>query len=139
MLQLLTGLVHAVPPESKNMSKRIIGLSKNLGGPVVSSANSRLELPGYQLQASAVGARPPRSEKNECQPRYHQTKATKRGGMGGRKSQHPHSTEEAGELVPRDPVEGRKNRKGVSDVGTWAGNYVRGIVLGTTYHRNDPG
>ncbi len=54
MLQLLTGLVHAVPPESKNMSKRIIGLSKNLGGPVVSSANSRKEIPGKQLQVSVV-------------------------------------------------------------------------------------
>ena len=138
-LLLLTGLVQAVLPESKNMCKRTIGFSRNLGAPVVSSANSRLELPGYQLQASAVGARPPRSEKNECQPRYHQAKATKRGGMGGRKSQHPHSTEEAGELVPRDPVEGRKNRKGVSDVGPWAGNYVQGFVLGDTYHRHDPG
>ena len=78
------------------------------------------------------GTRPPRSEKNECQPRYHQAKATKRGGMGGRKSQHPHITEEAGELVPRDPVEGRKNRKGVSDVGPWTGNYVQGFVLGDT-------
>ena len=29
----------------------------------------------------------------------------------------PHSTDEAGELVPQDPVEGRKNRKGVPDVG----------------------
>ena len=58
---------------------------------------------------------------------------------GGRASQHPHSTDEAGELVPQDPVEGRKNRKGVPDVGTWAGNYVRGFVLGTTYHRHDPG
>ena len=58
---------------------------------------------------------------------------------GGRASQHPHSTDEAGEPVPRDPVEGRKNRKGVPDGGTSAGNYVRGFVLGTTYHRHDPG
>ena len=63
-------------------------MNRTLGGPVVSSANSRLELPGDQLQASAVGARPLRSEKSECQPRYHQAKATKRGGRGGRKSQH---------------------------------------------------
>ncbi len=115
-LLLLTGLVQAVLPESKNMSKRIIGFPRNLGGPVVSSANSRLELPGYQLQASAVGARPPRSEKNECQPRYRQVKATKRGGMDGRKSQRLDSTVEAGELASEDPVEeseasaGRLNR-----------------------------
>ena len=49
------------------------------------------------------------------------------------------STDEAGELVPLDPVEGRKNRKGVPDVGPWAGKYVRGFVLGITYHRHDPG
>ena len=138
-LLLLNGLVQAVLPESKNMRKRTIGVPQELGRSCRLLGNSRPELPGYQLQASAVGARPPRSEKNECQPRYHQAKATKCGGMGGRKSQHPHSTEEAGELVPRDPVEGRKNRKGVSDVGPWAGNYVQGFVLGDTYHRHDPG
>ncbi len=36
-LLLLNGLVQAVLPESKNMSKRIIGFSENLGGPVVST------------------------------------------------------------------------------------------------------
>ena len=41
---------------------------------------------------------------------------------GGRASQHLHSTDEAGELVPQDPVEGRKNRKGVPDVGPGPGN-----------------
>jgi len=97
-----------------------------------------MEIPGDQLQASA--AHSSAEERTErVHPRYRQTKATKCGGMGGWKSQHPHSTAEAGELVPRDPVEGRKNRKGVPDVGPWAGHYVRGFVLGTTYHRNDPG
>jgi hypothetical protein len=51
---LLIGLEQAVLPESKNMRKRMTGLSKNLGGLVVSSANSRKELLGYQLQAWAV-------------------------------------------------------------------------------------
>jgi len=36
-LLLLNGLVQAVLPESKNMSKRIIGFSENLGDPVVST------------------------------------------------------------------------------------------------------
>ena len=85
MLQLLIGLVQAVPPESKNMGKRIIGLSKNLGGPVVSSANSRLELPGNQLQASAAHSSA-EERTQRVQPRYRQAKETKRGGMGGRKS-----------------------------------------------------
>ena len=104
----------------------------------VSSADSRLELPGDQLQASAVHSSAG-ERKQRVEPRYRQAKVTKRGGMDGRKSQHPRSTDEAGELVPRDPVEERKNRKGVPDVGTWAGNYVRGFVLGNTYHRHDPG
>ncbi len=43
---------------------------------------------------------------HECQPRYHQAKATKRGGKGGRKSQRLDSTVEAGELALEDPVEG---------------------------------
>ena len=51
----LNGLVHAVLPESKNMRKRTLGFSKNLRDPVASSAISRRELPGEQLQASAAG------------------------------------------------------------------------------------
>ncbi len=55
MLLHLNGLVHAVLPESKNMSKRTFGFSKNLRDPDVSSAISRSESPGNQLQASAAG------------------------------------------------------------------------------------
>ncbi len=138
-LLLLNGLVHAVLPESKNMRKRTIGVPQELGRSCRLLGKFPAGATGLPTPGLGGGARPPRSEKNECQPRYHQAKATKRGGMGGRKSQHPHSTEEAGELVPRDPVEGRKNRKGVSDAGPWAGNYVQGFVLGDTYHRHDPG
>ncbi len=36
-LLLFIGLEQGVLPESKNMSKRTIGFSKNLGGPVVST------------------------------------------------------------------------------------------------------
>jgi hypothetical protein len=56
---------------------------RNLGEPVVSSATSRLELPGDQLQASA--AHSSAEERTErVQPRYRRAKETKRGGMGGR-------------------------------------------------------
>ena len=54
MLLRLNGLVHAVLPESKNMRKRTFGFSKNLRDPVVSSAISRPESPGNQLQALAA-------------------------------------------------------------------------------------
>ena len=139
MLLHRNGLVRAVLPASvRTRADGQLRFPRNLGDPVVSSANSRLELPGDQLQASTVHSAA-EERIHRVQPRYRQAKATKCGGMAGRKSQHPHNTDEAGELVPRDPAEGRKNRKGVPDVGTWAGKYVRGFVLGITYHRHDPG
>ena len=54
MLLHLNGLVPAVLPASTEHGKRQWGFSRNLGVPVVSSATSRPELPGDQLQASAV-------------------------------------------------------------------------------------
>jgi hypothetical protein len=36
------------------MGKRTLGFPRNLGDPVVSSVQSRLEIPGHQLQASAA-------------------------------------------------------------------------------------
>ena len=60
-------------------------MNRNLGDPVASSATSRPEIPGYQLQALAVHSSV--EERNRrVQPRYRQTKETKCGGMGGRKS-----------------------------------------------------
>jgi hypothetical protein len=60
-------------------------MNRNLGDPVVSSARSRPEIPGYQLQALAVhssaGERTQR-----VKPRYRQAKETKCGEMGNRKS-----------------------------------------------------
>ena len=48
--------------------------------PVRSSANSRLETPGYQLQALAAHSSA-RERRERVQPRYRQTKETKCGGM----------------------------------------------------------
>ena len=53
-LRYRTGLVSAVLPASTEQGKRKWGLPRNLGGPVVSSAKSRPELPGHQLQAPAA-------------------------------------------------------------------------------------
>jgi hypothetical protein len=74
-----TGLVSAVLPASTEQGKRKWGFPRNLGDPVVSSATSRPEIPGYQLQASAahssagerkerVKAEVPPSEGNEVRP-----------------------------------------------------------------------
>ena len=81
------GLVQAVLPASDwNMCKRTIGVPQELGRSCfVSSANSRPEIPGYQLQASA--AHSSAGERTQrVQPRYRQAKETKCGGMGVRKS-----------------------------------------------------
>jgi len=48
--------------------------------PARSSATSRLEIPGYQLQALAAHSSV-RERKQRVQPRYRQTKETKCGGM----------------------------------------------------------
>ena len=54
--------------------------------PVRSSAKSRLEIPGHQLQALAAHSSA-RERKQRVHPRYHQTKETKCGGMAaGRRS-----------------------------------------------------
>jgi hypothetical protein len=53
-LRHCSGLVPAVLPASTEHGKRKWGFPRNLGDPVVSSATSRPELPGDQLQASAA-------------------------------------------------------------------------------------
>ncbi len=60
-------------------------MNRNLGDLVVSSVTSRLELPGHQLQAS-VAHLSAEERTQRVQPRYRQTKETKCGGMGGKKS-----------------------------------------------------
>ena len=64
---------------------------------------TRMGIPGDQPQArrSALGGGG--SETRPAKPWYRQTKATKCGGRGGRKSQCLGSTEESGELGPRGP------------------------------------
>ena len=82
-----SGLVSAILPASVwNMCKRTIGVPQELGrsclllsenpGRRYRVINSRLRRP----------TRPPGSEQNEWTLRYRQAKATKCGGMGGRKS-----------------------------------------------------
>ncbi len=62
-----------------------LGFPRNLGDPVVSSAESRPEIPGDQLQASTAHSSV-EERTQRVQPRYRQTKATKCGGTDGRKS-----------------------------------------------------
>ena len=74
------GLTQAVLPESEwNMANGQLRFPRNLGEPCSLLGESRLEIPGHQLQAlavhSSVGER-----KQRVEPRYCQAKETKRGG-----------------------------------------------------------
>jgi len=75
------------PPGVKGQGMSARGSSRNLGDPAVSLTGGR------------------EGQGDEFFP------------MGGRESEHLHSTEEAGEPIPRDPVEGRR----VSEHGTNGG------------------
>jgi hypothetical protein len=104
-LLLCTGLEQAVLPGSKNMRKWNIGVPQELGR----SCRFRSKIPAGDTGKPTPGLsrrRVARRERNDPRHlRYRQAKETKRGGMGGRKSQRLDSIDEAGELIPEDPVE----------------------------------
>ncbi len=73
--------------------------------PVRSSANSRLEIPGYQLQVLAAHSSA-RERTQRVKPRHRQAKETKHGGMAaGRHSVLIVPTKLAN-FTPLEPVEG---------------------------------
>ena len=75
------GLTQAVPPESDwNMANGQLRFPKNLGEPCSLLGESRLEIPGYQLQAVAAHSSA-MEQTQRVNPRYRQAKETKRGGM----------------------------------------------------------
>ena len=86
MLLHRSGLVSAVLPASTEHGKRTIGVPQELG----ISCRLLSDTPGrsYRVTNSRPRrcTRPPGSEQNEWTLRYRQAKATKCGGMGGRKS-----------------------------------------------------
>src|SRR5262245_56265917 len=81
-----TGLATAVLPASTEHGKRTIEVPQELGR----SCRLRSANPGWSYRVTnsrpRQRTRPPGSEQNECTLRYRQTKATKCGGMGGRRS-----------------------------------------------------
>ena len=76
----LYGLVQAVLPASVwNMANGSLRFPRNLGESYfLLLGNSRLEIPGYQLQALAADLSA-RERNNELNPRYRQAKETKCG------------------------------------------------------------
>ena len=95
------GLVQAVLPASDwNMCKRTIVVPQELGRTLF--APRRIPGRRYRVTNSRPRRRthPSRSEENECNRGTAKRKETKCGGKGDRKSQHPHITVEAGEVIP---------------------------------------
>ncbi len=84
--------------------------------PVRSSANSRLEIPGHQLQALAAHSSA-RERKQRVHPRYRQAKETKCGGMAAGRRSALIVPSKQGELAPEDPVEGSEASAGRLDRG----------------------
>ena len=78
---------------------------------------TRREIPGYQLQARDPAPGTDGNERQALQG-YRLAKATKRGEMGDRESEHPIVIEEAGEQALLDPVERRGCRVAGSHAGT---------------------
>ena len=79
------GLAPAIPPGSENRA-RSRGSPRNLGGPAASTVN-----PGRRDRVTnsrpVAGAPDGQGSETRVRPRYHQAKATKRGGTGGRESE----------------------------------------------------
>jgi hypothetical protein len=104
------------------------GFPRNLGDPVVShQKKSRRGGTGRSTPRLWGAARSIPGERKDTVPRRvpESIRRTKRTGKGGRKSEHPRSTEEAGEPTRRDPVEGR----GMSGHGTVGGKGNRHVEV----------
>ena len=96
--------------------------------PVRSSANSRPEIPGYQLQALAAHSSV-RERKQRVQPRYRQTKETKCGGMAAGRHSVLIVPAKLGNSDPSgDPVEGSET----SNHGTVFGKHNECIEIRQT-------
>ena len=79
------GLACAIPPGSESRT-RPHGFPRNLGGPVVSTADpgGRYRVTNSRLVVGAPGGH---GNETRVQPWYRQAKATKRGGKDGRESE----------------------------------------------------
>ena len=96
------------------MGKRESGFPRNLGDPVVSTEEipagaTGQPTPGAMADASSRRRR----ERNAVRSRgIVRAKETKCGERGGRKSESLDSTDESGELGPREPGGGKRGAKG---------------------------
>ena len=100
------GLTQAVPPESDwNMANGQPRFPRNLGEPCSLLGESRLEIPGYQLQA-VVAHSSATEQTQRVNPRYRQAKETKRGGMAAGRHSVLIVPLNLANFTPLEPVEG---------------------------------
>jgi hypothetical protein len=100
------GLTQAVLPESDwNMANGYPRFPRNLGERCSLLGESRLEIPGHQLQALAVHSSV-RERKQRVKPRYRQAKETKRGGMAAGRHSVLIIPKKLANFTPLEPVEG---------------------------------
>jgi hypothetical protein len=116
------------------MCKRILGFPRNLREPVVSSATSRAELPGDQLQALAAHSSA-EERTQRVEPRYRQAVATKRGGTGGRSQSVLILPTKLANSTQLEPVEGSET----SFHGTAIEKHDECIEIRQTCPRNSSG
>src|SRR5437870_2038382 len=105
------------------------GLPWNLGDPAVSTSASRrqrIEAPAKFRRGAGQQQLPAASRRAEVRGTA-RANERERGGRGGGKSERLDSTDEAGEPIPRDPVEGSE----ASDYGTAGGKHERDTELAT--------
>ena len=87
------------------MCKRTIVVPQELGRTLFAPRRiSRLEIPGYQLQALAAHSSA-RERKQRVQPRYHQAKETKCGGMAAGRHSVLIVPLKLANFTPLEPVE----------------------------------
>jgi len=91
------------------MGKRELGFPRNLGDPVVSTEEIPAGATGQPTPGPTADARSRRRERIAARSRgIVRAKETKRVEKGGRKSECLDSTEETGELGPREPGGGKR-------------------------------
>ena len=125
----LNGLVQAVLPASVwNMCKRIMEVPQELGRSCcflgnIPDGDTGLPTPGLGGLLVRQGAN--LTSASEVSPS--EGNEVRRDGQ--QEVVAPHSTDEAGELVPLDPVEGRQNRKGCLMLDPGSGNTSEALNL----------
>ena len=129
------GLTQAVLPESDwNMANGSSRFPRNLGEPCSLLGESRLEIPGYQLQVLSVHSSG-RERIERVEPRYRQAKETKRGGTATGRHSVLIVPEKLANFTQLEPMEGSET----SNHGTVTEKHGECIEIRKACPRNSSG